>query len=98
MSVPERPRSQNRVQHAISYQVDFWRLPFSRPASTSVRRLRRIDGGFFEAWEDKKNDAVESKKALSQYQGQGPAVILPALTWLSLVGLHPCRAQLRFTR
>jgi hypothetical protein len=22
----------------------------------------------------------------------------PTLTWLSLVGLHPCRAQLRFTR
>ena len=27
----------------------------------------------------------------------GPAVILPASSQLSLVGLHPCRAQLRFT-
>ncbi len=27
----------------------------------------------------------------------GPAFILPASSQLSLVGLHPCRAQLRFT-
>jgi len=39
-----------------------------------------------------------TKKALSRYHRQGLAVILPALAWLSLVGLHPCRAQLRFTR
>jgi len=39
-----------------------------------------------------------TKKALSRYHRQGLAVILPALAWLSLVGLHPCRAQLRFAR
>ena len=56
------------------------------------------DGGFFQAWEDKKNDGPGKEKALSPRRKPGPGGHSPALTWLSLVGLHPCRAQLRFAR
>jgi len=38
------------------------------------------------------------KKEPCHLEVTGPATIFVALTWLSLVGLHPCRAQLRFAR
>ena len=39
---------------------------------------------------------MQNQKALAE--GQGSREILPALTWLSLVGLLLSSAQLRFTR
>ena len=72
--------------------------PYAGPVPSHTRHRQPRDGGFFKAWEDKKNDGLEKEKALSPRRKQSLAVILSALTWLSLVGLHPCRAQLRFTR
>jgi hypothetical protein len=53
--------------------------------------------GFSKAWQSKKNNPQEEQKALNA-ERSGPAGHSSRLTWLSLVGLLPSRAQLRFTR
>jgi hypothetical protein len=74
--------------------------PDARPFPSQSQQARpagaRLPPGFSRHRRTKRMRAT--KKALSRYSRQGLAVILPALAWLSLVGLHPCRAQLRFTK
>ena len=94
----ETPRPSNGPSRAISRRGDGEDLAIPGPTSTSASPRGQVDGGFSQAGEDKKNDGAERNRALSGSGSQGPAVILPALAWLSLVGLHPCRAPLRFAR
>ena len=67
-----------------------------RPKTRTARDELMV--GFLRHGRTKRMMDPERNKALSRYRRQGQAVILPALTWLSLVGLLPSRAQLRFTR
>ena len=78
------------------------RLAVAQHPREVVERIakRELSGGFSEVWEGSKNGGgvgERKKKALSA-EVTGPATIFVALTWLSLVGVLPSRAQLRFTR
>ena len=71
----------------------------SRGQAPQTRTARyELTVGFLRHGRTKRMMELEKKKAPSRSHRQGPAVILPALTWLSLVGLLPSIAQLRFTR
>ncbi len=52
--------------------------------------------GFWKAWEDKRTMPQKNARAISLRRITRDRSL--ALAWLSLVELHPCRAQLRFTR
>ena len=53
--------------------------------------------GFSEAWQAKESLPPEQETPEAQ-PPRALRELFSRLTWLSLVGLHPCRAQLRFTR
>ena len=80
----------------IGATCDVSRSGGQRPKTRIARDELTV--GFLRHGRTKRMTEPETNKALSRYRRQGQAVILPALTWLSLVGLHPCRAQLRFAR
>jgi hypothetical protein len=91
-----RPRIASNARSFVRATSDTYR--FRAPSQQARTVTDQVTMGFLRHWRTKRIMKLGKKKAPSRYRRQGPAVILPALAWLSLVGLHPCRAQLRFAR
>jgi hypothetical protein len=91
-----RPRIASNARSFVRATSDTYR--FRAPSQQARTVTDQVTMGFLRHWRTKRIMKLGKKKAPSRYRRQGPAVILPALTWLSLVGLHPCRAQFRFAR